>query len=687
MASGGGGFRGGRVVGDYMIGRQIGSGSFSVVWLARHRVNGAEVAVKEIVMDTLSKKLRESLLSEIVILKHIKHPNIIALHDIIEASGRVYLILEYCRGGDLARYIQKQGKVPEATAKHFMQQLASGLYVLRENNLVHRDLKPQNLLLSSSNENSVLKIADFGFARSLQPRGLAETLCGSPLYMAPEIMQLKKYDAKADLWSVGTILFQLVVGKTPFTGSTQLQLLQNIIKSNDVHFPPESNLSHECIHLCKKLLRQNPVERVSFEEFFNHPFLSPQKSDESTSQSSSVASAGFSHRRPSGESYQDWLPFPLDDESGMPHGSPLATVNGSPVSPTYGFSVAVHQSPTNSSKLSAVSEPSSINKMETSYGHDSSRHPTGNTKETSLSAIGAKQDPKIVDSLDLLDQEYVIVSGSLLEMSSSLLSLSESRNSTCKSENSLEASRNSALSAPMPIVGVSINNIHTMRSLESDSFPEQGSMDLWDTIEQPSARCMTRIRFLQQCTFVMAELVKEQLENDMLLEAFSIQLLILAILKQSLHICHAQAVVAAEESPSFETIKSPQNSKASHSVSSEIEKEFLLSVEHAEELAKDVGQVDEAAHMPDAIELIFQSALAFGRRGAVDEVMKNIERAEVWYSKAVILLHFLLLEAPCLNLYPPVCLTISDRQRLRIYIDVLNNRNNRFRLQRMTLKA
>ncbi|XP_020675984.1 serine/threonine-protein kinase ATG1c isoform X2 [Dendrobium catenatum] len=568
-----------------------------------------------------------------------------------------------------------------------MQQLASGLYVLRENNLVHRDLKPQNLLLSSSNENSVLKIADFGFARSLQPRGLAETLCGSPLYMAPEIMQLKKYDAKADLWSVGTILFQLVVGKTPFTGSTQLQLLQNIIKSNDVHFPPESNLSHECIHLCKKLLRQNPVERVSFEEFFNHPFLSPQKSDESTSQSSSVASAGFSHRRPSGESYQDWLPFPLDDESGMPHGSPLATVNGSPVSPTYGFSVAVHQSPTNSSKLSAVSEPSSINKMETSYGHDSSRHPTGNTKETSLSAIGAKQDPKIVDSLDLLDQEYVIVSGSLLEMSSSLLSLSESRNSTCKSENSLEASRNSALSAPMPIVGVSINNIHTMRSLESDSFPEQGSMDLWDTIEQPSARCMTRIRFLQQCTFVMAELVKEQLENDMLLEAFSIQLLILAILKQSLHICHAQAVVAAEESPSFETIKSPQNSKASHSVSSEIEKEFLLSVEHAEELAKDVGQVDEAAHMPDAIELIFQSALAFGRRGAVDEVMKNIERAEVWYSKAVILLHFLLLEAPCLNLYPPVCLTISDRQRLRIYIDVLNNRNNRFRLQRMTLKA
>jgi serine/threonine-protein kinase ULK/ATG1 len=113
-----------------------------------------------------------------------------------KAPNRIYLVLEYCAGGDLAAYIQRYGKVSEGTARHFMQQLGAGLQVLRNNNLIHRDLKPQNLLLSTNDSTAVLKIADFGFARLLQPQGMAETLCGSPLYMAPEILQSKKYDAK-----------------------------------------------------------------------------------------------------------------------------------------------------------------------------------------------------------------------------------------------------------------------------------------------------------------------------------------------------------------------------------------------------------------------------------------------------------------------------------------------------------
>eukprot|EP01018_Ginkgo_biloba_P034521 Gb_08672 [translate_table: standard] len=94
---------------------------------------------------------------------------------------------------------------------------------------------------------------------SLQPQGLAETLCGSPLYMAPEIMQFQKYDAKADLWSVGAILFQLVTGQTPFSGNNQIQLLHNIVKSNELQFPPEvGDLNPNCMDLCRKLLHQNP---------------------------------------------------------------------------------------------------------------------------------------------------------------------------------------------------------------------------------------------------------------------------------------------------------------------------------------------------------------------------------------------------------------------------------------------
>ncbi|OIW20308.1 hypothetical protein TanjilG_08282 [Lupinus angustifolius] len=154
-----------RVVGDYIVGRQIGAGSFSVVWHGRHKVHGTEVAIKEIGTLRLNKKLQESLMSEIFILKQINHPNIIRLHDIIEVPGKIHLVLEYCKGGDLSLYIQRHGRVLEATAKHFMQQLATGLQVLRDNNLIHRDLKPQNLLLSRNDERSVLKIADFGFAR------------------------------------------------------------------------------------------------------------------------------------------------------------------------------------------------------------------------------------------------------------------------------------------------------------------------------------------------------------------------------------------------------------------------------------------------------------------------------------------------------------------------------------------
>ncbi|KAM1049495.1 hypothetical protein ACFX2C_028595 [Malus domestica] len=202
------------VVGDYLVGRQIGSVSFSVVWHAHLRVHGTEVAIKEITTGWLNKKLYESLMSEIFILKKINHPNIIRLHDIIEVPRKINLVLEYCRGGDLSMFIQRHGKVLEALAEHFMQQLVAGLQMFRDSNLIHRDLMPQNLLLSTNDNNSVLKIVDLGFTRSLQPQGLAETLCGSPLYMAPEIMQPQKYDAKVDLWSVGAILFQLVTGRT-----------------------------------------------------------------------------------------------------------------------------------------------------------------------------------------------------------------------------------------------------------------------------------------------------------------------------------------------------------------------------------------------------------------------------------------------------------------------------------------
>jgi serine/threonine-protein kinase ULK/ATG1 len=684
------------------------------VWHARHRVHGTEVAIKEIVTGRLNKKLQESLMSEIVILKQINHPNIIRLHDIIEETGRIHLVLEFCRGGDLSMYIQqRQGRVPEATAKYFMHQLAAGLQILRDNNLIHRDLKPQNLLLSANSDNAVLKIADFGFARSLQPRGLAETLCGSPLYMAPEIMLLQKYDAKADLWSVGAILFQLVTGKTPFTGSNQIQLLQNIVKSTDLQFPPDKrNLSSDCIDLCRKLLRRNPVERLTFEEFFNHPFLSQRQSDEFLRNRRSPKTIGgfpFSERNAARNaeegSQEDKLPFSLDDDYNGPDRSP-SFARKPPMKSTVGFSLGNRKEVSTASndrdlsfKFSSIAQKPET----TSLRLESRRRSEGNLKESFKSADEMPMDthPRVVDSLELFDQEYVIVSGPPLDESSSSPSTSKLSHLPCKvgSPQQEFANVNSAPSAPMPIIGATGSRFGYSGSLDSHSSApsgtSQGSMDIGDALELPSPHCMTRIKSLQQCASAVTELVNEKIDSGRQLEAFSIQLVILAIWKQALHICHTQAMSAIEGSPTQETARlreSPNQEHGSPDIPNthgpqelcfKIEREFLHEVGNAEELAKVIEPGN--TEMPDAMETIYQSALALGRHGAVDEYMGDTENAAVYYSKAVHLLVFLLVEAPSLIINPPFSLTNSDRYRLRNYIDVLNNRQSHSRSQRMAL--
>ncbi|KAJ4978043.1 hypothetical protein NE237_008823 [Protea cynaroides] len=714
-----------RVVGDYIVGRKIGSGSFSVVWHARHRLHGTEVAIKEIVIERLSKKLQENLLLEIDILQKVEHPNIIRLYNIIKGPGRIHLVLEYCRGGDLSIYIQRHGgRVPEATAKHFMQQLASGLQVLRENNLIHRDLKPQNLLLSTNDSHSVLKIADFGFARSLQPRGLAETLCGSPLYMAPEIMQLQKYDAKADLWSVGAILFQLVTGRTPFTGNNQMQLLQNIVKSTEVRFPQDTkDLSSDCIDLCRKLLRRNPVERLTFEELFNHPFLllngsedSPRSTTASKTLDSFPLAESNSGRHRGESSQEDCLPFPLEDDSSGPDVSPFFLTNKAPMKPTSGFSGdtkfdlrAAAPNVSNNMDIPSRYGSPTYRVKNTGFRFDQDKHLGGNLKEALqvMDQQPVKASSKVVDSMEFIDQDYVLVSGPSVGASASSISAfrsPHSPHSPRKSESSPKAfvSNNTRTSAPMPIIGAAVRNTCGGGSLDSHSSvpsgASQGSMDMGDALEQPSFHSLTRITSLQQCASAVTELVNEKIEAGRRLEAFSIQLVILAIWKQALHICHAQAASAVEGSPSQDITRVRGSTNMKHSsldvqervnivdtggpeaVCSQIEKEFLLEVGHAEELARDLP-MDGAMEMPDAMETIFQSALAFGRHGAVEELVGAMESAASLYSKSVRLLTFLLVEAPSLILNPPFSLTNSDRFRLRTYIDVLNNRQGQSRSQ------
>ncbi|XP_021633712.1 serine/threonine-protein kinase ATG1t isoform X2 [Manihot esculenta] len=183
-------------VGDYVLKSKLGGSSLSSVWKAEHRVTGEEVAVKQVDLSKLNKHLKNCLDCELHFLSSVNHPNIIRLFDVFQVESCIFLVLEFCNGGNLASYIRLHGRVQEEIARRFMQQLGAGLEILQSHHIMHRDLKPDNVLLSGQEADMILKIADFGLSRSVQPGKYAETVCGSPLYMAPEVLEFQGYDDK-----------------------------------------------------------------------------------------------------------------------------------------------------------------------------------------------------------------------------------------------------------------------------------------------------------------------------------------------------------------------------------------------------------------------------------------------------------------------------------------------------------
>ena len=150
--------------------------------------------------------------------------------------------------------------------------MSLGLEYLLENKIIHRDLKPQNILVTNLGD---IKITDFGFARYFEDNTILNTICGSPLYMAPEIIKNRKYDFKSDLWSVGIIFYEMLTGNTPFKAKNIFDLI-NIIEKKIIVIPLDIKISNNCENLLFSLLKKNPYERIGWEDFFNHPWLKEQ---------------------------------------------------------------------------------------------------------------------------------------------------------------------------------------------------------------------------------------------------------------------------------------------------------------------------------------------------------------------------------------------------------------------------
>ncbi|KAK2649921.1 hypothetical protein Ddye_017410 [Dipteronia dyeriana] len=625
-----------RLIGDYIVGPRIGSGSFAVVWKATHRQLGIEVAVKEIDKRLLSPKVSDNLLKEISILSTINHPNIIRFLEAIETKERIYLVLEYCDGGDLAAYLNRHGKVSEAVARHFMRQFAAGLQVLHEKHLIHRDLKPQNLFLSTNEATPVLKIGDFGFARSLTPQDLADTLCGSPLYMAPEIIQNHKYDAKADLWSVGAILFQLVTGKPPFDGNNHLQLFQNILTSTELRFPPGAleDLHPDCVDLCGSLLRQNPVERITFKEFFTHKFLGELR------QAVDVEQA---------------LPVPQME----------------PVIEQFNSSIPEERPASSRNPKSACS---SIRDKIVLHMKD-----RGNTSST-----------KVADSMESIEKEYVLVNSHFasmdafsyyLDTSVQNASTSKVSSSPSKKDDHLENSTQTKELA----VGAGSSQSHISAPLEP-SWKSSILKELQGlTILHPS----TRLQLLHQYLHALAELAQEKYNAGLFLESFSVELVVLAIWKKAFQICDSW-MASESELPStssgnkstlvLDGTCSASNSDFSNPSSASMwaEKGFILAFDRAEKLSNDVRDMDVAAEMPDAMVIIYHKALSVGKSGGVEEYMENKITASKLYSKSMLLLSFIVGEATSLQLNPRFSLTPANKKLIQSYIDKLQSRQSHF---------
>lgn len=259
---------------DYFCtGVVLGKGAYATVFLGRHVKTAKVVAIKTMDWDNLTRgkpKQEASLTNEIEIMRASDHPNIVRLYDVVREGCMIHLVMEYCGGGTLEDFIKTQGPLPEDESRHFVRQLALGLKFLRDKGIIHRDLKPENLLLSSDQGTASLKIADFTFARFIEPGDLATTLVGSPLYMAPEIFLNHRYSEKADLWSVGAIVFKMLTGQPPYPSSSLGELI-HLLQTRAPKMP--DNLSADMKDLLCSLLERNPDLRISWTEFFLHKCL------------------------------------------------------------------------------------------------------------------------------------------------------------------------------------------------------------------------------------------------------------------------------------------------------------------------------------------------------------------------------------------------------------------------------
>ncbi|XP_009790123.1 CBL-interacting serine/threonine-protein kinase 8 isoform X1 [Nicotiana sylvestris] len=255
-----------RKLGKYEVGRTIGEGTFAKVKFAQNTETGESVAMKVLDRTTIIKhKMVDQIKREISIMKLVRHPYVVRLHEVIATRTKIYIILEFITGGELFDKIVHHGRLSEAESRRYFQQLIDGVDYCHIKGVYHRDLKPENLLLDSQGD---LKISDFGLSASPgEGVNILKTTCGTPNYVAPEVLSHKGYDgAVADIWSCGVILYVLMAGYLPFD---EVDLTTLYAKIERAEFSCPSWFPVGAKSLISRILDPNPQTRIRIEDIRN----------------------------------------------------------------------------------------------------------------------------------------------------------------------------------------------------------------------------------------------------------------------------------------------------------------------------------------------------------------------------------------------------------------------------------
>ena len=257
----------------YRLVKMIGKGAFGKVYLGIHILTGQQVAIKSIdkqyMKDEHSKR---KVFQEVLILKKCNHKNVIKLLEVFENKKYLFIVQEYASEGDLLTYVKERGKLPENEAKELILQIVQGMRYCHRHNILHRDIKLDNILLD---KGMVVKICDFGVSRFVKSGQVINEQCGTPAYIAPEILLDKGYEGcYADLWSLGVLIYATITGTVPFTGNDLDELHSSII-AGEYTFP--KYLSEEAKDLISRFLKLNPYSRIDIEAVENHLWFNNMK--------------------------------------------------------------------------------------------------------------------------------------------------------------------------------------------------------------------------------------------------------------------------------------------------------------------------------------------------------------------------------------------------------------------------